>query len=178
VLGYVAPYHQEESFGSPIVLQWEIAQPAQIKEAVRAASIHNWRQAVQKNYSALLQLHDGWDGYRGKRISGTILNHADRILTDALAGLTDPLAPFIIPGADGSLQIEWNNADYEFEFCLSEGSDYSTWIRNRETGREIESDGSEALNLLFRWAPGMASPSGDVSDVPPEEKESPVFLAA
>lgn len=178
VLGYAVPYSEPTPISTPFVFTYDTIQQAPVKRPARENHGPNWQDVLRRNCKAILELSEGWDGYHGKRISNTTISHANLILRDALAGVSHAVAPYIIPAADGSLQIEWNNQEHELEFYLSEGLSYSTWLRNRETGREIEGEGDEALSLLFRWAPGLAAPTGNARDEASSQEEAPIGIAA
>jgi hypothetical protein len=158
----------------------QIAVPAKPAAPIKDSSIAEppqWLEAAQKNFAAISRLPAGWDGPRSKRISLAAIYRMDRILRDALDGQRDALPPYIVPAADGSLQMEWHTASFEFEFLLEEGTTPSAWLRNRKTGAELEGEGDKAIDLLFRWAKQIASPDHG-GNVPSSEEAGRVLLAA
>lgn len=120
-----------------------------------------WEGLLLRNFAALASLRAGWDGPRSRPIAQGLIYKADRLIRDALDGMPNAKAPNVVPSADGSLQIEWHTANFEFEFTLGIDGHYSAWLHNRETGAEIEGDDSEALDLLLRRARQVATNARD-----------------
>ena len=61
------------------------------------------------------------------------------------------LPRILVPGGDGSLQIEWHEKDGELEYDLSVEGSRSIWIRDHRTGEQIEGDDDRADALFSRW---------------------------
>ncbi len=140
--------------------------------------VASWKTAAAKNFAAIAALLDGWDGHGSGRISRKVIYQGDRLLRDALQSTGELSAPYIIPSADGAIQFEWRTAKHELEFRLGEDQSRSFWLRDRDTGAEIEDQGDAATKLFFRWAQQVAAVSG-AADVPPAtQAPAPVYLAA
>lgn len=138
----------------------------------------DWKNVVANNFAAVSELGPGWDGPQSKSISRYTIYQADVLLRDALASVANAKPPYIVPRADGALQIEWASEKFEAEFALQENGARSFWLRNRETGIEIEDEGDGATELLFRWARRIASEVGNAADVsPPKAVEQFLFAA-
>lgn len=71
---------------------------------------------ISNKLDELLKLHDGWDGYQGKSITNeTILDIEEFLLLIYVDGLPIPL---IVPGSDGSIQIEWHEKGIDLEIDI------------------------------------------------------------
>jgi hypothetical protein len=66
-----------------------------------------WRSSVVSRLTELLRLDHGWDGYAGQPVSLENAMFALQLL-DYICG-ADCVAPQIVPGARGDLQIEWHS---------------------------------------------------------------------
>jgi hypothetical protein len=95
-----------------------------------------------------------------------LLLEAVRIVETTLSDVWYAAAPFLVPGGDGSLQIEWREKNGELEFDLAVDGSRSIWIRDHRSGKEIEGDNHRADALFSRWAPRLASVSNDDGYVP------------
>ncbi|WP_271504344.1 hypothetical protein [Bradyrhizobium sp. CCBAU 11357] len=80
--------------------------------------------------------------------------YVDTALKDAAS---DVVAPRLVPGGDGSLQIEWHTRRGELELDLDTDGAMSIWVRDHATGAEFDGDGEEAFALFYRWAPWIAA---------------------
>lgn len=162
---------------SALAPPFDFPPPARV-QAHRSPNDVVWKKNAQRSFSAIGELLPGWGGPRSKPISESTICRADRILQDALEGISRGVAPYIVPGADGSIQFEWNTHDYEFEFTLMSSGESSAWLRNRNSGAEIEKEGDSAIDLLFRWAPRMAAPNRNAVHVGGEASAKRFLFAA
>lgn len=79
-------------------------------------SLGSWRNAVENRMSELLQLANGWDGYRGQPVKFPTAMFAMNML-QVTCDLATP-APQIVPGIDGDLQLEWHTAKADIEIHI------------------------------------------------------------
>jgi hypothetical protein len=64
----------------------------------------------------LTALTHGWDGYQGVPVSWNCATFAANLLERIyVAGLS---APSLVPGSDGTIQIEWHKNDYDIEIDI------------------------------------------------------------
>lgn len=89
-----------------------------------------------------------------------------------MEGVTSPSAPYIVPCADGSLQLEWHLKSTELELYFEKDGSLSAWVHNRETGNEIDAEGAAARELFFRWAPEL---SENIAEHPAQPIPEEVF---
>ena len=76
-----------------------------------------WTDSLVDRLSKLTSLQFGWDGYDGQPVSFGTAHFAysllQRLYTDGIE------QPQLVPGSDGSLQIEWHENDVDIEIDLS-----------------------------------------------------------
>ena len=97
-----------------------------------------WANVFAFRAQSIGSLTRGWDGPGSVAINRRLLFEAVRIVEKALIGARNAVAPYLVPGGDGSLQIEWHEKDGEFEYDLSVEGSRSIWIRDHRTGEQIE----------------------------------------
>lgn len=133
---------------------------------------------LKEKISAALALRDGWNGPRSLAPSAEIAYRVEYLVTSALQGLESPHLPFIVPMSCGGLQVEWhrNGADLEVAFLGS--GEISGLFEDRVAGGEIESEGTEAIDLLLRNARRVAQKTDNARDVPRPAPHQPVTVAA
>ena len=136
-----------------------------------------WPFLLAANIERLHQLAPGWDGPGSCAISRTALYTARRITRRALAGVNDATAPRLVPGGDGSVQIEWHEKHGELELDIAQDGSLSIWGRDHRNGSEFDGEGSTALALFERWAPRLAANPSYADDVQVTQ-EYPLFPIA
>ena len=112
-----------------------------------------WANVLAFRAQSIGSLTRGWDGPGSVAINRRLLFEAVRIVEKALIGARNAVAPYLVPGGDGSLQIEWHEKDGELEYDLSVEGSRSIWIRDHRTGEQIEGDDDRADALFSRCAP-------------------------
>jgi len=143
---------------------------AQARSAAQPARVYNrpsWNDQLSANAHSVLSLRPGWDGPGSIAISATLLSRAMFYVESAIkANATSDAAPRLVPGGDGSIQIEWHTRRGELEFDLDTDGAMSIWIRNHASGAEFDGEGEEALSLFYRWAPWISSRLHDAPHAP------------
>jgi hypothetical protein len=119
-----------------------------------------WRRQFNENAERLRMLPVGWDGPGSVPVRPEILYTASRIMSRALEGLANAKAPFLVPGGDGSVQIEWHEKRGEVELDIARDGSMTVWGRDHLSGAEFEGENEAALDFFFRWAPRLAAPLG------------------
>lgn len=102
----------------------------------------------------IAKLKEGWDGPGSVPIPVRLIDLADRIVQAACA----PIAPFVVPGGDGSLQIEWHTQAGEIEFDIDPNGRFSIWGQDHSTGTEFEGEDARALGLLLETVATIGRP--------------------
>jgi hypothetical protein len=117
-------------------------------------------------------LKDGWDGPGSIAIKKNIIELAENIVKDALQSARQPSAPYIVPGGDGSIQVEWHTKLGELELDLSPNGEAFVWCKNRISNDEFEAEDERALALFARWASWIAEKVDNEGNVPPSSNTS------
>lgn len=137
-----------------------------------------WNIKLSRNVDRLRKLSRGWDGPRSFPIDNSLLNRVTALIRESLASLgSNAHAPFVVPLANGGVQVEWHTVRGELEFELAANGKASIWVRDHGTNHEFETEGAKALNLFLLWAPWLASERPDGVDVAASQ-ETPLFEAA
>lgn len=133
-----------------------------------SAVVSDWKARLATNARNLSILRAGWDGPGSVSISSRLLSRAVFYVESALGGAsaTDIVAPRLVPGGDGSIQIEWHTRRGELEFDIDDRGEASIWIRDHLSGAEFDGEGSDALALFYRWAPWIAAQQRNAPHVP------------
>ena len=108
-----------------------------------------WFRELNGRLGYLTSLPLGWDGYAGQPVSPNVAQFAAKLIehlfTDAVP------APQLVPGSDGTLQLEWHLNGYDIEIDVLAPFDIVATrydhISDVEDEIEVQSDFSE----LMRW---------------------------
>lgn len=91
---------------------------------------------VVARVNELLTLRANWDSYGGRPVSIPAAMDAISWLSDsAVPGLP---APSVVPGSDGSIQLEWHIHDIDLEILFSPSARPEFVYENHESGAEEE----------------------------------------
>jgi hypothetical protein len=123
------------------------------------------------------ELKAGWDGPGSIPLSAKALflaTYHTRLALEAMQGVT---APQLVPGGDGSIQIEWHAKHGELEFDVDARGRMSIWIRDHRNGAEFDGEDEAALALFYRWAPWVASELRDDRNAA-HQVQTPFFAIA
>jgi hypothetical protein len=151
---------------------------------VRAASsavesTPGWKLQLSANSRGLADLRAGWDGPGSLPIPASALARAIFYIESALACRPDDIAPpRLVPGGDGSIQVEWHTKRGELEFDIDGTGRMSIWIRNHLSGAEFDGGDEKALALFYRWAPWVASRGDHAPHVSPAPQMATFGFAA
>lgn len=72
-----------------------------------------WSGSLDQVFNKLTSLPRGWDGYNGLPVSFTIARFASQVLSRLYVPRLP--VPSLVPGADGTIQIEWHTNQYDIE---------------------------------------------------------------
>ena len=76
----------------------------------------DWSEKVFDRLNHLVALKVGWDGYRGRPVSFSCAHFAVSLLKQVCSA--NASAPSIVPGSDGTLQLEWHQNKYDVELDI------------------------------------------------------------
>ena len=108
-----------------------------------------WMSELQKDFDDLSQLPRGWDGYDGRPVSFNCAlfaaNLIERLYVEGVP------APQIVPGSDGTIQIEWHENQFDVEILVLGPYEVFAVRRNIGTGEITEMELQTDFNLLSDW---------------------------
>jgi len=116
-----------------------------------------WSAQLREKLNALTALPIGWDGYHGVPVSFDCARFAVRIL-DAICDGAVP-APSLVPGSDGTLQIEWHCCGFDVELDVLDVGQVDAYRLNRGTGEEEEIELGVDFTQISTWIEDMAARS-------------------
>lgn len=116
----------------------------------------SWMRLLESRLNDLTSLPQGWNGYRSLPVSFSCAGFAasllERICTDGLP------PPSLVPGADGTLQIEWHRNGYDVEIdVLGPNHVVATRCNIRDDSEEtllLEND----FTPLVEWMTDLVRP--------------------
>ncbi|MEX0582467.1 MAG: hypothetical protein WD185_02245 [Sneathiella sp.] len=111
---------------------------------------NDWTHELNARFNKLTSLKIGWDGYRGKPVSFTCAKFA-AVLLERLFVEGVPV-PTLVPGSDGTLQIEWHRNQYDVEIDVFGANNVVAsrydHLSDREECFELQSDFSEIAGWI------------------------------
>lgn len=102
---------------------------------------------IGEQLTAVRHLPHGWDGYGAPKIEWPVVRRMSRALANVQPA-TAYRKGAIVPGADGSLQIEWHLEQISLEFCIEHDLTETLWMKDRHTGDVTELEGQEAVEAF------------------------------
>ncbi len=116
-----------------------------------------WIHFLQNRFNELGALPRGWDGYNGLPVRATVLMFAADIMKKLyVPGLK---APALVPGADGTLQIEWHSNQFDIELDVLGVNQIHALRFDCETGVEETADLSNDVSIPAVWIHEMVARS-------------------
>ena len=108
-----------------------------------------WAKSAKIRLDSLVSLKPGWDGYQGIPVSFN-LAYLALLVIDRLYQEGVP-KPDIIPGSDGTLQIEWhvNGYDVEVDVLAANNIVASRFSRGRGVDEQVELKAD--LSCVWQW---------------------------
>jgi len=144
---------------------------------VTSASV-DWKSRLSANARSLSDLRPGWDGPASLDIPERLVVRTVFYVQTVLEGVANALAPRLVPGGDGSIQIEWHTKRGELEFDIDSHGNMSIWGRDHLSGAEFSGEDEKALALFYRWAPRLASRQADALHVSAQAQMATFAVAA
>ena len=113
-----------------------------------------WMRNLSSRFNEVVSLPRGWDGYTGVPVSFTTAQFAAQMIERLC--VSDVPTPSVIPGTDGSVQVEWHTGGYDVELDVLGPLEVEGYRLNQATGEvdelEIESDFSQ----IAQWISDIA----------------------
>ena len=112
-----------------------------------------WVQELESRLNSLTGLPIGWDGYQGKPVSFSCASFAanliGRICVDNVP------APHLVPGSDGTLQLEWHLNGYDIEIDILAPFEVVAARYDHATGEEEEIEVQADFSELAEWVTAL-----------------------
>lgn len=111
---------------------------------------------VKKRLEELIGLERGWDGYAGSPVSFVNATFTLSMLKSICDSQT--LAPQIVPGSSGDLQVEWHTLRGDVELHVRGPNDVHAW-RAKSDGSEEELPLTNDFSEIVGWLKELVEPS-------------------
>lgn len=113
----------------------------------------DWAVGLQDRLDELTSLPIGWDGYGGRPVSFQCAFFVANMLETLCNACTgDVPAPSLVPGGDGSVQVEWHRNMFDVELDVLDAQNVvATRVNLRSGGEEsiaIQNDFSGIVNWI------------------------------
>lgn len=108
-----------------------------------------WQVAVKQRLEELIRLEEGWDGYTAFPVSFNNAMFAFRMLESICR--QDTLAPQIVPGPSGDLQIEWHTPQGDIELWVRGPNNVHAWREMYESEEGEEIDLTTDFSAVSEW---------------------------
>lgn len=112
-----------------------------------------WLEALRGRLDEVVSLSFGWDGYAGRSVSFTNAAFAANFLNRLF--ISDVPPPFVVPGADGTLQLEWHRNNFDIEIDILGANDVVANRKNLLTGEEEEVELGSNFAIVATWLQEM-----------------------
>lgn len=114
-----------------------------------------WVQELQARFSELTALPKGWDGYNGRPVSFECAAFAAALLETIC--VDEVSVPALVPGNDGTLQIEWHKNKYDIEIDVLAANSVIASRYDHVSKTEISLTLNNNFFELVSWIKDMAS---------------------
>lgn len=108
-----------------------------------------WARELEERFDELTSLPKGWDGYDGIPVSFNCAQFAANLIESLF--VQGVPAPQLVPGADGSLQLEWHVNQYDLEVDVLAPYEVVATRYNYATEEENEIDIQADFTELASW---------------------------
>lgn len=148
------------------VFQHSVPTPGNIGKTVTSAGFSNyrtiveheccaWTKQLEGRFRELFALPAGWDGYNGQPLSQDCYSFTLNILNRLWTNGVPP--PSLVPGGDGSLQLEWHLNQFDLEIDVLGVYDVTAMRHNRRTGVTEEIEVQKDFSEVYRWISDIAA---------------------
>ena len=115
-----------------------------------------WMHSVERQLTKLTSLSRGWDGYLGRAVSFDCAMFAANLLERICVATIPP--PHLVPGSDGTIQIEWHRNQFDVEIEISGPFNVFATRYSYETDETEELELTADFTGLMDWISGLGSP--------------------
>ena len=108
-----------------------------------------WIRELEDRFHEITALPIGWDGYRGLPVAFNCAIFAADLLERLCSA--NVIAPSLVPGSDGTLQIEWHCNNYDIELDVLGPNNVVATRYNHLTGYEEEIELQNDFSPIAAW---------------------------
>ncbi|TIX69469.1 MAG: hypothetical protein E5V25_11515 [Mesorhizobium sp.] len=113
-----------------------------------------WSEKVMGKLDELVKLPTGWDGYAGRGVDFNIAYFAANLLQAIY--VPDAASPSLVPGSDGSLQIEWHSNGLDIELDVLGVNQVRCLMSEVGTENEEEATLTVDFKIVREWVKELA----------------------
>lgn len=125
------------------------------KDGVRIFSHgSSWVKELESRFNELTSLEIGWDGYAGRPVSFTCAVFAANLLERIC--IENVSVPSLVPGSDGTLQIEWHENQYDIEIDILGAHNVVATRFDLTTEQEETFNLQSDFSVLADWVSDLA----------------------
>lgn len=108
-----------------------------------------WIEILRDRFDELVSLPVGWDGYNGRPVSFTCAQFAANLIESLCDDGLPP--PSLVPGSDGTLQIEWHRNQYDIEIDVLAPYQVVATRFDHQTAQQQELDLTSDFTIIASW---------------------------
>lgn len=108
-----------------------------------------WVQELEERLNELTSLPRGWDGHIGSPVAFTCAQFAAQLIENLC--VEDVPAPKLVPGSDGTLQLEWHMNQFDLEIDVLAPYNIIASRFDHLTGNDIEIEVQTDFTELANW---------------------------
>lgn len=120
------------------------------------SALQGWQLRAIEKIASLRRLPENWDSYGATPISEETLDAAEELI--ALPALPSVATPRVLPLADGSVQIGWQNGDREADIEVNRDSRFSVLLTERDQtilDQQSVAIDHATLQRILKWIEGQ-----------------------
>jgi hypothetical protein len=114
-----------------------------------------WVEALKDRFDELTSLPKGWDGYAGRPVKFTCAQFAANLIERLFDPGLPP--PSLVPGSDGTVQIEWHRNRYDIEIDVLAPYEVVATRFDHVSGLSQEVDLGSDFTDLAAWISDLKS---------------------
>lgn len=131
---------------------------------IRVPELHShWALALQDRLNELTSLPVGWDGYVGLPVSFQCAHFVVSMLERLCQGDVPP--PSLVPGSDGSLQVEWHRNMFDVELDVLDVQNVVATRVNRRSGEVEVLDIQNDFSTVAGWISELSDENQNVEQL-------------
>lgn len=116
-----------------------------------------WVSQLKDRLNELVALPHGWDGYTGSPVSfqcaSFVANMLERLYQE------DVPTPSLVPGSDGSLQVEWHRNMFDVELDVLDAQNVVATRLNLQTHEEEVFEIQNDFSAIVPWISALSNGS-------------------